>query len=148
MRESGVSTTELIAPLPATKVVRVGADGQPWIEGFRCAACGAAVSESTLCCRACGSRTSPEPFVSPMHGQLVTWSVIHRSFPGVAVPFVSAIVDLDGGLTLKGTLRGAHNEGLTVGLPVRVEFDDAGGAVDGEGVPYVGFHFLPAGDRT
>ena len=138
-------TTELNSPRPATKVVRVGADGQAWIEGFRCAACGAAVSESTLCCRACGSRTQPEPFVSPTEGRLVTWSVVHRSFPGVAVPFVSAIVDLDGGLTLKGTLRGADHAGLSVGLPVTVEFDDAGGAVDGEGTPYVGFHFLPAG---
>ena len=37
LREDEVVTTELNAPLPATKVVRVGTAGQPWIEGFRCA---------------------------------------------------------------------------------------------------------------
>ena len=143
-----MATIETSTPRPATKVVRVGADGEAWIEGFRCASCAAAVAEATLCCRACGSRTPPEPFVSPTEGRLVTWSVVHRSFPGVAVPFVSAIVDLDGGLTLKGTLRGIDHAGLTAGLPVTLVFDDAGGAVDGEGVPYVGYHFLPAGDRA
>jgi uncharacterized OB-fold protein len=90
----------------------------------------------------------PAPFVSQNQGRLVTWSVVHRSFPGVAVPFVSAIVDLDGGLTLKGTLRGAGNAGLTAGLPVKLIFDDAGGAVDGEGCAFVGFHFVPREDRA
>ena len=143
-----MATTDCCSPRPATKVVRVGADGKAWIEGFRCASCAAAVAEATLCCRACATRTPPAAFVSPTQGRLVTWSVVHRSFPEVAVPFVSAIVDLDGGLTLKGTLRGVDQAGLTAGLPVTLVFDDAGGAVDSEGIPYVGFHFLPAGDRA
>lgn len=105
------------------------------------------MAEPTLCCRACGSRTPPAPYESPAQGKLVTWAVVHRSFPGVAVPFVSAIVDLDGGLTLKGTLRDAANGALRAGLPVMVEFDDAGGAVDGEGHPYVGYHFRPVEER-
>ena len=62
------------------------------------------------------------------------------------MPFISAIVDLDGGLTIKGTLRGIAHEALQVGTKVRVEFDDAGGAVDKQGVPFVGFHFVAQGD--
>ena len=74
--------------------------------------------------------------------------MVERSYPGVAVPFVSAIVDLDGGLALKGTLRGASAESLRMGLPVRLVFDDAGGARDKEGAPYIGFHFVPRGEAA
>ena len=78
----------------------------------------------------------------PHAGKLWTWSVVHRSFPGLKVPFVSAIVDLDGGPTLKGTVIGVDPADLRQGLPVRVVFDDAGGATDKDGAPYIGFHFV------
>lgn len=100
---------------------------------------------ATMACRACASRVQPEPYRSPETGTLYTWSVVHRSYPGVEVPFVSAIVDLDGGLSFKGTLKGVEADALEPGMSVRLVFDDAGGAVDADGHPYVGFHFV-AGD--
>jgi len=99
-----------------------------------------------MACRACGSRTALEPFHAAQTGKVFSWSIINRSYPGIAVPFVSAIVDLDGGMTLKGTLRGVAPEAIRVGLPVAVAFDDAGGALDKEGAPYIGFHFTTQGD--
>lgn len=96
----------------------------------------------TIACRACASRVSPQAYRSPETGKLYTWSVVHRSYPGIAVPFVSAIVDLDGGLSFKGTLKGVKPASLKAGMPVRLVFDDAGGTVDSEGIPYVGFHFV------
>jgi len=144
MQESALTTDSLVVPRPATSVVRVGADGRPWIEGFRCGDCGAVVTEQTLACRRCASRRAPEGFRAAETGRLYSWSVVHRSYPGIAVPFVSAIVDLDDGLTLKGTVRGVDPADLRQGLPLRLVFDDAGGARDREGVPYVGFHFVPA----
>ena len=134
---------------PAHALVQVAEDGTPWLRGFRCDGCGAVVSEATLCCRACGSRTAPVAVKLGASGTLYTWSVVHRSFPGVAVPFVSAIVDLEDGLTLKGTLRTTDYASLHTGLPVTLVFDDAGGATDPDGAPFVGFHFKPlAGDRA
>lgn len=138
--------TEIAAPKPGNKVIRIGQDGAPWIEGYRCAECGAAVAEQTMACRACASRTPPEPFRATQDGSLYSWSVVERSYPGVKVPFVSAIIDLDDGLTLKGTLAGVDAPALRQGLPVRLIFDDAGGARDTEGAPYIGFHFTPRGD--
>lgn len=123
---------------PGHRALRIAANGEPFIEGFRCHACGATFPEPTLACRACGNRAEPAPYRASETGTLHTWSVVHRSYPGVAVPFVSAIVDLDCGLTLKGTLRGAEP---VPGLPVRLVYDDAGGAKDKDGAPYVGFHF-------
>lgn len=99
-----------------------------------------------MACRSCASRAPLEPFRSSETGSLYSWGVIHRSYPGIEVPFISAIVDMDGGMTLKGTLRGIKPEELRVGTRVRIEFDEAGGALDNEGTPYVGFHFVTEGD--
>ncbi len=132
---------------PANKSVRVGEDGSAWIEGYRCGACGAVMPVQTIACRACASRVAPEAYRSAEAGKLHAWSVVYRSYPGVAVPFVSAIVDLDGGLSFKGTLKGVEPDALKAGMPVRLVFDNAGGAVDSEGVPYVGFYFI-AGDAA
>ena len=146
LRENGLTTDSLAMPKPGNSVIRVGADGRASIEGFRCGQCGAAFTEQTMACRRCASRDAPEAFRAVETGTLHTWSVVHRSYPGVAVPFVSAIVDLDDGLTLKGTLRGVDTGSVRQGMPVGLVFDDAGGARDKEGAPYVGFHFTARED--
>lgn len=133
---------------PGTKIIRVGPDGEAWIEGFRCPACNAVMTVQTMACRSCGGRDLPAPYRSPETGKLFSWSIVHRSYPGVEVPFVSAIVDLDGGMTIKGTLRGVQTDELKSGLPVQLVFDDAGGAVDQSGAPYIGFHFVPQEDAA
>ena len=40
----------------------------------------------------------------PETGKLYSYSIVHRSFPGIEVPYVSAIVDLDDGTAIKGNL--------------------------------------------
>jgi len=135
-----------VLPKPATGVIRVAESGEPYIEAFKCGSCGAVVTDETIACRACGVREAPEAYRSPETGALWTWSVVYRSYPGIEVPFVSAIVDLDGGLTLKGTVVGAELEKLHQGMRLKLVFDDAGGAKDKEGTPYVGYHFIPEGD--
>ena len=141
-----MATQTTVNPSPGHKAIRLAPDGSAFIEGFRCAACGAVFPEPTIACRACAHRAPPEAFRSAEAGRLYSWSVVHRSYPGVPVPFVSAIVDLDGGLTLKGTLRDVAAADLKAGMPVRLTFDNAGGAKDKDGAPYVGFHFIAAGD--
>lgn len=129
-------------PKPANALIQL-ADGEPWIRGYRCPDCGAVATEATLACRHCCSRSAPELFRAAGGGRLFTWSVVERSYPGVKVPFVSAIVDLDDGLTIKGNLSTADFSGLRQGLPVELVFDDAGGACSEEGEGYVGYHFVP-----
>ena len=101
-----------------------------------------------MACRQCGGRESLVPFRAAQTGKIFSWTVVHRSYPGIAVPFVSAIVDLDGGLTLKGTLRDIDPDTVRAAMPVRLVFDNAGGACDNQGALYVGFHFLPEGAGT
>jgi uncharacterized protein len=131
---------------PGHKAIRLAPDGSAHVEGFRCDNCGAAFPEATMACRACAHRTPPHPFRAAETGKLYSWSVVSRSYPGVAVPFVSAIVDLDDGLTLKGTLRDVAPDRVQAGMPIRLVMDNAGGATDKDGAPYVGFHFVAQGD--
>lgn len=135
---------ETLMPKPGHRNIRAPADAAPYIEGYRCTACGAVVAEQTICCRRCSARVAPEPFRAASSGRLYSWSVVERSFPGVAVPFVSAIVDLDDGLTIKGTLLDTPFDAIRAGMPVALVFDDAGGARAEDGAAYVGFHFTPA----
>ena len=141
-----MATDSLTLAKPGHKAIRIAVDGSAFVEGFRCDACGAAFPEATMACRACASRTAPQFFRAAETGKLFTWSVVSRSYPGIAVPFVSAIVDLDDGLTLKGTLRDVAPGSLKAGMPVRLVIDNAGGATDKDGVPFVGFHFTSLGD--
>lgn len=128
--------------LPGNAAIGISDSGETWIRGFRCSACGAAADEETLACRRCFARGTMEEFRAAQTGKLVTWSIVHRSYPGVPVPFVSAIIDLDDGLTLKGNLTGCEAEDLHAGMPVKLEFDDARGATDKEGNSYVAYHFV------
>ncbi len=136
------------APISGHRAVKVGNDGSHWIEGLRCEDCGVFVANAALACRRCASRRPFAPVRAEGTGKLYSWAVIHRSYPGIAVPFVSAIVDLDGGMTIKGTLRDVDMASLRPGVAVRVVFDDACGARDSQGVPYVGFHFVPEEDAN
>lgn len=141
-----MTTSDMVMPKPGTRVINIGADGRPSIKAYRCGECGAVVTEQTMACRACASRNAPEPFEATDKGKVHSWTTVLRSYPGVEVPFVSAIVDLDDGLTLKGTIKGVDGDAVRGGMPVRLVFDDAGGAHDKEGVPYVGYHFVSEGD--
>ena len=55
---------------------------------------------------------------------------MHRSFPGIEVPYVSAIVDLDDGTAIKGNLINIDPdpEKIEFDMPVEVVFDDALGS--------------------
>lgn len=131
---------------PAQKFIKFEADGRPYIEGKRCKSCAAVMTSEPLACPACGAHEGYERFHAAETGTLHAYSIVARSYPGVATPFVSAIVDLDDGLTLKGNLIGAPPtpETITPGMKLRVTFDDALGRTDKDGASYVAYFFEPA----
>lgn len=122
----------------------VGADGAHLV-ARRCSACQAVLLAPTIACPSCGARGSFENFTVGESGRLHSYSIVHRSFPGVSVPFVSAVVDMDDGTVLKGNLRGvaAVPEALAFDMPVKLVFDDAG-RQDRDGNSYIAYFFEPA----
>ena len=83
----------------------------------------------------------------PNSGKLYSYSIVHRSFPGIEVPYVSAIVDLDDGTAIKGNLINIEPdpEKIEFDMPVEVVFDDALGRKDKDGNAYMSYFFSPKG---
>ena len=79
-------------------------------------------------------------------GKLYTYSIVHRSFPGIDVPYISAIVDLEGGGTIKGNLINVEPDPANIefDMPIDVVFDDALGRKDKDGNSYIAYFFQPA----
>jgi uncharacterized OB-fold protein len=145
-RRTRLPEADLTLAKPGHRSIWLDGAGKPFIQGYRCGTCEAVTPELTMACRACGERLAPTAYRSEETGALWSWTVVHRSYPGIKVPFVSAIVDLDGGLTLKGTVIGTDEAQLRQGLPLQLVFDDAGGARDKDDAPWIGFHFVVRGD--
>ena len=81
----------------------------------------------------------------PNEGKLYSYSIVHRSFPGIEVPYVSAIVDLDDGTAIKGNLINVEPDldKIEFDMPVEVIFADALGRKDGDGNSYLSCFFQP-----
>ena len=136
------------AALPVVEYLKLPEDGEPYLEGHRCERCGAVFVGARDHCSKCGARNSMKTTRLSTKGKLYSYSIVHRSFPGIDVPYVSAIVDLEGGGTVKGNLVGVEpdpNE-IEFDMPVEVFFDDALGRKDSDGNSYVSFFFRPASE--
>ena len=90
--------------------------------------------------------TKCQPLKLEETGVLHSFSVVYRSFPGIDVPYVSAIVDLDGGGTVKGNLINIEPdpEKIDFGMKVKLTYQDALGRKDKEGNSYLSYFFEPA----
>ena len=126
--------------------LKIAESGEPYLEGHVCQRCDAIFLGARTVCSRCGARDRMRAKPLSNTGRLHTYSIVHRSFPGIAVPFVSAVVDLDGGGTVKGNLVHVApdpNE-IQFGMPVSVLYE---GRNDAEGNPYLSYFFEPRGDR-
>jgi len=130
---------------PAVDYLKIPDGGEPYLEGRACGACGAVFVGERAVCSKCGARDKLASRRLSNDGHLYVYSIVHRSFPGVAVPYVSAIVDLEGGGTVKGNLIGIEPDPdkIKMGMPVRVVYKDALGRKDKEGNSYLSYFFEP-----
>jgi uncharacterized OB-fold protein len=132
-------------PLPAVDFLKIPDEGEPYLEGWKCSACGAIVLGERPACPKCTARGTLEPVRLSNRGTLYAYSIVHRSFPGIDVPYVSAIVDLEGGGTVKGNLVDVDPDPAKIpfDMPVEVVYRDALGRKDREGHSYLSYFFRP-----
>jgi uncharacterized OB-fold protein len=132
-------------PLPVVEWLKLPDAGEPYLEGYKCQSCSAVFLGARTVCSKCGARDKLKTTRLANTGTLYVYSIVHRSFPGIEVPYVSAIVDLDGGGTLKGNLINIDPvpEKIRPGMPVEVVYKDALGRKDREGNSYVSYFFQP-----
>ena len=81
-------------------------------------------------------------------GNVRSFTIVHRAVPGVPTPYVSAIVDLDGGGVVKTNLLNIEPDPAVVqlGMPVKLTTFVAG--TDDDGTEAIAFGFEPAGKEA
>ena len=131
--------------LPVVEYLKLPEDGDPYLEGHKCGDCNSIFLGEREVCSNCTARGKIEPVKLSTKGKLYSYSITFRSFPGIDVPYISAIVDLDGGGTVKGNLIDCDPdpEKIEFDMPVEVVFDDALGRKDAEGNSYISYFFKP-----
>lgn len=133
------------SPIAAVPYIVIAEEGDHhYLIGSRCARCSATLLGKRLACAACGARDSMTVVRLPDTGRVRTCTVINRSYPGVAVPFIAAVVDIDGGGVVRGTLRSKipDNPLTQFGRAVRICIEDTGQR-DAEGRPFYSHVFRP-----
>ena len=131
-------------PLPVVPFLKIPEDGDPYLEGHKCKECGAIFLGERSICSSCSARDQIEPVKLSNHGELYVFSIVYRSFPGIDVPYVSAVVDLEGGGTVKGNLINVEidPEKIEMGMPIEVVYQTAP-RKDAEGNEYLTYYFQP-----
>ena len=132
-------------PLPVVEYLKIPDAGDPYLEGYKCGNCGATFLGERHVCSKCGARDQMSTVKLSNSGKLYSYSIVHRSFPGIEVPYVSAVVDLDDGVAIKGNLINVEPdpEKIQFDMPVEVVFKDALGRKDKDGNSYLSFFFQP-----
>jgi uncharacterized protein len=130
---------------PAVPYLKIPETGEPYLEGQKCRKCGEIFLDKRSVCSRCFARDALDPIRLPNRGRLYNFTIVHRNFPGVKVPFVSAIVDLENGATLKGNLVDIEPDPAKIKFDMRVEivYRDAG-RTDKDGNRYLAYFFVPA----
>lgn len=120
--------------------------GEPYLEGSKCSKCGTTYLGSRMGCSKCFARADAmETIKLPTSGELYTYTIVYRSYPGIEVPFISATVDLDDACAIKGTLIDVEPdpEHVKSGMRVELVFKELE-YKNKEGIPYVSYFFQPA----
>jgi uncharacterized OB-fold protein len=130
--------------LPIVPFLKIPDDGDPYLEGHKCGECNAVFLGERSICSKCSARDKISPVHLSNQGELYVFSIVHRSFPGIDVPYVSAVVDLEGGGTVKGNLINVEMDPakIKMGMPIEVVYETAP-RKDAEGNEYLTYYFSP-----
>ena len=128
--------------LPYVGYLQLG--DEPHLVAQECQSCQALYFDRRNACARCGKQDFAARRLSG-DGTLRAFTIVHRATPDVQVPYVSAIVDLDGGGVVKANLVGVDPDPGQVRLGMRVRLTTFGVGTDSEGVEAIGFGYRPAG---
>jgi uncharacterized OB-fold protein len=132
-------------PRPITPLLQIPESGDPYLQASKCKSCGAITLKSRMACAKCGGRNTFEPYRLSNKGTLHAFSIIYRAFPGIEVPFVSAIADLEGGGTIKTNLIGVEPDPAKIKLGMNVDVVyQVTPRKDAEGNEYMAYFIKPA----
>jgi uncharacterized OB-fold protein len=113
----------------------------PHLKVRECEACAARFFDRRNACASCG-KTSFREATLPRTGVLKSYTIVHSAAPGIAVPFVAALVDC-GGTSVRANLVNVAADPAVIktGMKVRLVTQPIGS--DSLGVDAIGFVFEP-----
>ena len=117
-------------------------DGDPHLVAHSCTECGALYFDRRVACAKCGARGFERKPLS-RDGTVKAFTIVSRAAPGVPTPYVSAVVDLEGGGVVKANIVDVDPDPakIELGMPVKLTTFVAG--TDDEGTEAVAFGFVP-----
>mgnify|MGYP001156660009 CR=1 FL=1 len=134
-------------PRPILPILKL--QPKPHLVGSKCASCGTIFLDlKRAACSKCGAAGNLQQIQLSDKGKVWVFSVIHQSFPGIKTPYVTAVVDLPEGVSVKSNLVEVDPEDLEknpqkgFGMPVELVVNQV--ATDRQGNPVMAFQFRPS----
>jgi uncharacterized OB-fold protein len=121
---------------------------EPHLVANECTACGARYFDRRNACAHCFATTFATADVAT-EGEVRAFTIVSFAAPGVAVPFVAAVIDCDGTSVRANLVDVAPDDDhVHLGMAVRLVTQPIG--IDEAGTEAVGFGFAPidAGERS
>src|ERR1700688_5200930 len=122
---------------------------KPHLEGIKCDKCGAIyLDPKRVACSKCGESEKFSPVTLSDKGKVYVFSVVHQSFPGIKTPYITAIVDLPEGVSVRSNIidvdpeDARKNPRQMFDMPVEMVTNVV--AKDREGHEVVAFAFKPS----
>jgi uncharacterized OB-fold protein len=134
---------------PRPIIATLKLDPKPHLVGSKCGSCGAIFLDlKRMACSKCGTAGNFQQVPLSDKGKVWVFSVIHQSFPGIKTPYITAIVDLPEGISVKSNLIDVDPEDLqknpqkAFGMPVELVVNPV--AKDRQGNDVMAFQFRPS----
>ena len=131
-------------PAQVPMVDYLSIDGEePHLVANACEGCGATYFDRRNACASCGGRTFVRRDLATT-GVVRAFTIVYRAAPGVPAPFVSAVVDLDGGGKVKANLVDVEPTPADLKLGMAVTLTTFVAGTDDDGNEAVAFGFRPS----
>ena len=128
-------------PVPIVDYLDLG-DGGPRLVALECTNCDALSFGRRNACGHCAGREF-RPRSLGTTGVVRSFAIVQQAAPGVPVPYVSSVVDLDGGGDVKANVVNVEPDPANVSLGMKVRLTTFVAGVDDEGTEAVAFGFEP-----
>lgn len=122
-------------------------DPEPHLQAHECVACKALFLDRRNGCARCGRQAFQHRRLSNQ-GVVRAFTIVHRASGNIAVPYVSAIVELDGGGIVKANLADLEPDPEHVKVGMRVELATREVGTDDHGNQAISFFYTPVADAA
>jgi uncharacterized OB-fold protein len=127
--------------IPYVAYLSLGSD--PHLVASECTTCGALFFDRRNACANCGATEFASRRLAN-NGALRAFTIVHRASPDVQVPYISGIVDLEGGGVVKANIVGIDPEPAELSLGMSVKLTTFPIGTDASGTEAIAFAYEPA----